>query len=211
MALTKILTEAHWKANGLPKRSMGEKLKQKKTGISEALRAAEAADKALMLDILNGDLAKKMSKALDVADKALKDLKAEDKELMRLRAQMVAAIADHRTSHNDLIDKINRDNMGGIPGGIKMLRKQAEVEFSSENQTFIEEAMKVSADPVKIIALMVKMVDQINITNAPKWKALIQERDAWEKNVKLQLKTSLTNVVSAQGDTVLRLKAAAKI
>jgi hypothetical protein len=202
-----LLTETHWKKQGLPLRSMKEQLTQTKTGISEGLRVVEAIDKLLRSEILNAELVKKMDKALEALSKSLKALKAADKKLVTLRDNMVKAVVTYRSEHNALLNKINRGNLGGLPGGLKMLQKQAEKEFSTENQAFIEGAMKVSADALKIIAFIESIkIDDVNISNAAKWKALLQQRDAWEKDVKLQLKQSLTEIVKNQDDTLGRLR-----
>lgn len=202
-----LLTEAHWKTKGLPLRSIKEKLSQSKTGISEALRALALADKALRAELLNAAAVKKMDTALKAAEVVFKRLKADDKKLIALRNDMVKALADYRTEHNGLLAKINRGNLGGLPGGLKMLQKQAEREFSTENQEFITGAMKVSADAMKIMAYIASInVSDLNISNAGRWKTLADEHAAWEKQVKLALKTSLTEIVKNQEDTLGRLK-----
>ncbi len=202
-----LLTEANWKAKGLPLRSLKEKVSTTKTGISEALRALALADKALLAEVLNASLAKKMDLALKAAEAALKKLKAEDKKLQKLRDDMVKAIADHRRSHNDMLGKITRGTIGGLPGGLKMLQKQATKEFSTENQQFMASAMKVAGDAEKIMAYM-KTIDvgSLNISNANRWKALEAEHAEWEKQVKLAMKTSLTDIAKNQEDTIGRLR-----
>jgi len=207
-----LLTEANWKSKGLPLRTLKEKVSQSKTGVSEALRALALADKALRADLLNPALVKKMDTALKEAEATLKKLKAEDKKLIALRDSMVKAIAAYRNDHNNIVDKLNRGNIGGLPGGLAMLQKQAEKEFSTENQTFMAAAMKVSGDAMKIMAYMDSIdIGDLNISNASRWKALADEHANWEKQVKLALKTSLTDIAKNQDDTISRLKNAAHL
>jgi len=208
-----LLTEANWKAKGLPLRSMKEKLSQSKTGISEALRVLATMDKTLRAEILNAALVKKMDTVLKATETALKKLKAEDKKLVALRDNMVKAVAGYRKEHNDLVGRITRDNIGSISGGIKMLRAQAVKEFSTENQDFVDGATKVAnADAVKIMAYIDTIdVSTLNISNAGRWKTLIDERAQWEKDVKQALKTSLLEIRKGQGDTIDRLKASCQL
>jgi hypothetical protein len=207
-----LLTEANWKAKGLPLRTIKEKLTQKKTGISESLRALALADKALRAELLNETLVKKMDAVLSVTETALKKLKAEDKKLLALCNDMVKAIAGYRRDHNDLIAKIERSNIGALPGGIKMLQKQAEKEFSTENQDFVTGAMKISSDAMKIMAFIeTAKVSELNISNEARWKALADEHANWQKQVKLALKTSLTDIVRNQDDTIHRLRNACRL
>lgn len=202
-----LLTEAHWKSKGLPLRTLKEKLSQGKTGISEALRALALADKALRAELLNSALVKKMDTVLKATDVVLKKFKAEDKKLIALRDDMIKALADYRVQHNALLLKLNRDNLGGLPGGLKMLQKQAEKEFSTENQEFVTAAMKVAGDATKIMAFIESInVGDLNISNAGRWTTLANEHAAWEKQVKLALKTSLTDILNNQQDTLTRLK-----
>lgn len=202
-----LLTEANWKSKGLPLRSLKEKVGQSKTGISEALRALALADKALKAELLNASIVKKMDTALKTTEATLKKLKAEDKKLVKLRDDMVKAIDGYRNTHNNLVNQINRGNIGGLPGGIKMLQKQAEKEFSPENQQFMEGAMKVSSDALKIMAYVENFgADKLNISNEGQWKKLAADFANWEKQVKLALKTSLTDIAKNQNDTIDRLK-----
>lgn len=208
-----LLTEANWKAKGLPLRTMKEKVTQTKTGISEALRVLATMDKALRAEILNEALVKKMDTVLKATEGALKKLKAEDKKLIALRDSMVKAVAGYRKDHNELVGQIARDNIGSVSGGIKMLRAQAAKEFSSENQDFIEGARKVAnSDAMKIMAYMATVdVGTLNITNSARWRQLVVERAQWEKDVKAAMKTSMTEILKVQGDTIDRLKAACQL
>ncbi|KQW49982.1 MULTISPECIES: hypothetical protein [unclassified Roseateles] len=208
-----MLTEAHWKSKGLPLRTTKEKLTQSKTGISEALRVLAATDKLLRAEILNESLVKKMDTVLKASEAALKKLKAEDKKLLALRDNMVKELADYRKDHNTLVNQIARDNIGAVSGGIKMLRAQAKKEFSSENQDFVEGAAKVAnADAMKIMGYIATIdVGSLNISNASRWKALVDERLQWEKDVKLALKTSMLEIRKIQGDTIDRLKATCQL
>lgn len=207
-----LLTEANWKTKGLPLRSIKEKLTQKKTGISEALRALAEADKAVRAELLNITLVKKLDAVLSVTETSLKKLKAEDKKLLALCSDMVKAIAGYRSAHNAEVGKIERATIGGLPGGLKMMQKQAEKEFSTENQIFVEGARKVSSDALKIMTFIAgAKINELNISNEGRWKTLADERAAWEKQVKLALEISMRDIVKNQIDTVNRLKNACRL
>lgn len=201
-----LLTEANWKRQGLPLRSIKEKLSQTKTGISEALRVAEAADKALRADFLNANLSKQMHKALQALNKTLHDLKASDKNLQVLRDKMLVATATYRANYNEDLRKINRDKLGSLPGALKALQAQAQREFSTGNLAFYDAAVKITGDAIKIIAFMEAVnPDELNLANANKWRTLIEQHKAWKKEVLAQLKVSIAAIVSAQDDTIKRI------
>lgn len=206
-----LLTEANWKSKGLTLRTTKEKLGPK-TGVSESLRGLALAEKALLADLLNAGLVKKMDTALKDTEATLKKLKAEDKKLLALRDSMLKAVAGYRTDHNAMLNKLNRGTIGGLPGGIKALQKHAKKEFSTENQEFMDGAMKVSGDALKIMAFVEKFgASNLNISNEAQWKTLANDFANWEKQVKLALKTSLVDVAKNQNDTIDRLKAECRL
>ena len=123
MALTTKLTEAHWKKNGLPKRSLLEKIKNPKTGISEALRALATAEEAFTSDMFNLDLRHKTSKALESLRIALTKLQAGDKELAKLKDEMKKAIEAYRAQHKKLLQAISHENIEKFSKVLKSFEK----------------------------------------------------------------------------------------
>lgn len=210
--MNKLLTEDHWKKTGLPLRSAKEKQTQKKTGISEALRSLEAADKALRLDILNAALVKKVKGAQDTLTKALQNLKAEDPALATLKSNMLKAMAERRNEHNQLVSAVKAEVLGSIPGGLKAIRDHGARELSTENQKFLETIVKIADQPDKVLAYMRKALQEINIGNSTAlWQTLLQQRQAWEQAVGADVRKTITDVQLTQQDSLMRLKYGCKL
>jgi hypothetical protein len=204
MPLPKTLTLASWKKEGLPLRGMKDKIKQKKTGISGALRDLEKADKELFQDFLSPDKSKAVNSALKNLKSCISGLKAKDnKKLMAHCGKMETAAKKYVEAYSAEKSKLTRDNISSYPGALKSLQVQAKAEFSPENLQFY--ALAVKANRYQLMRkVYLKFKGNINIPNANTLNDIFDEDI--EKKAMQEWKTAIIATVKNMNDTLQRIK-----
>jgi hypothetical protein len=109
MPLPQVLTESNWKANGLPKRTVMEKLKDKKTYISDALRDYAAFQSDAPLQRLRD-----RQFALKWIKKKVNDCRQKsngNRKLLDHLQTMDRAVADEVSRINTAIESVTLENI----------------------------------------------------------------------------------------------------
>ena len=173
------LTEAHWKANGLTKRTAAEKLRIKKTLVSEALRAYAAAAR--------GGLDKQAAQG-----KALKDLKALlEKCLANHRGnapftlhvkEMKKKWADEVKAFNARVTQIRVQDVVGHSELFKLALAFAKKEFAAENLEFLYSLGRTSRPQLIDTFIRPNAPQSVNISSLQRQAILAapNNHQAWE-------------------------------
>lgn len=171
MALKAPLTPAYIKGTIHPLLGItNPKLKKEMLSAIEALTKAE---KALLGDPMNPDLAKKMRDAMGAVEKAVTAVKKPDKALEKELKDLLKAMEKYADDHDSkILDKIKADTIGSVPNGLKSLCKYCAKKFTMESYDFLAESIRAKKEGAGLAAIFVKYHKDINVSsrNMKRWK-----------------------------------------